>query len=138
MLTAQEIERKLEFILPRVQKPGRYTGGELNQIVKDWDQTEIRTAFVFPDVYDIGMSNLGWAILYYIVNQRPDALAERAFAPWSDMEDEMRRAGVPLYSLESKHPLAEFDLIGFSLPYETLYTNTLNRLDLAVIPRFAA
>ena len=138
MLTAQEIERKLEFILPRVQKPGRYTGGELNQIVKDWDQTEIRTAFVFPDVYDIGMSNLGWAILYDIVNQRPDALAERAFAPWSDMEDEMRRAGVPLYSLESKHPLAEFDLIGFSLPYETLYTNTLNLLDLAGIPLFAA
>ena len=91
-------------------------------------------AFVFPDIYDIGISNLGMQILYDLVNQRPDALAERAYAPWVDMEDLMRSRDIPLYSLETKHPLAAFDILGFSLPYETLYTNTLNMLDLAGIP----
>lgn len=121
-----------------VQKPGRYTGGELNQIVKNWDATETRVALVFPEIYDLGMSNLGLAILYDQLNQRHDTLAERAFCPWSDMENAMRAAAIPLYSLETKHPLADFDIIGFSLPYETLFTNTLNALDLAGIPLFSA
>ena len=121
-----------------VQKPGRYTGGELNQVVKNWDQIPTRLAFIFPDIYDIGMSNLGLAVLYDLVNQRPDALAERAFLPWLDMEAAMRRDSIPLYSLETHHPLAAFDILGFSLPYETLYTNTLNALDLAGIPLYAA
>jgi radical SAM family uncharacterized protein len=132
--TPEQIESRLDRILLKVQKPGRYVGGELNSVVKDWDNTPTKVAFVFPDIYDIGVSNVGLKILYDQVNQREDALAERAYAPWLDMEALMREHGIPLYSLESKRPLASFDLIGFSLPYETLYTNTLNVLDLAGIP----
>jgi radical SAM family uncharacterized protein len=138
MLTPTEINLRLERILPTVEKPGRYTGGEYNQVVKDWDSTPVHVALVFPDIYDIGMSNLGLAILYDQINQRSDALAERAYLPWLDMETAMRQRGIPLYSLETHHSLADFDLIGFSLPYETLYTNVLNTLDLAGIPLFAA
>ncbi|HJQ14456.1 MAG TPA: TIGR03960 family B12-binding radical SAM protein [Anaerolineales bacterium] len=133
-LSPAQIESKLDRILLRVQKPGRYVGGELNSIVKDWDQITTRVAFVFPDIYDIGVSNVGLKILYDQVNQREDALAERAYAPWLDMEALMREYEIPLYALESKRPLADFDILGISLPYETLYTNTLNVLDLAGIP----
>jgi len=134
MLTPTEIQNRLELILPEVQKPGRYTGGELNQVVKDWASATTRIALIFPDIYDLGMSNLGLAILYDLVNKRPDALAERAYSPWTDMEAAMRSCGLPLYSLETRHPLAAFDIIGISLPYETLYTNALNIMDLAGIP----
>jgi radical SAM family uncharacterized protein len=134
MLSPQQIESRLERILLKVQKPGRYVGGELNSIVKDWEKTETKVAFIFPDIYDIGISNLGLQILYHLVNQRSEALAERAYAPWVDMEEQMRANAIPLYSLETKHALAEFDILGFSLPYETLYTNVLNILDLAGIP----
>jgi radical SAM family uncharacterized protein len=137
LLTPDQINQRLEHVLPRVQKPGRYVGGELNQVKKDWDDVETRLALVFPDIYDIGMSNLGLAILYELVNNRSDALAERAYAPWVDMEMAMRNASVPLFSLESKHALADFEIIGFSLPYETLYTNTLNLLDLGEVPIFS-
>lgn len=134
MMTPAEIERKLDQILLKVTKPGRYVGGEMNITVKDWDQARTKVALVFPDIYDIGISNVGLKILYDQVNQRDDALAERAYAPWRDMEEQMRANGIPLYSLETYHPLAAFDIIGFSLPYETLYTNALNVLDLAGIP----
>ena len=134
VLSVEEIEAKLEKILPLVEKPGRYIGGELNQVVKDWTQTSVKIALVFPDIYDLGMSNLGLAILYDLINQRKDALAERAYCPWIDMQEALRSSGIPLYSLETKHPLANFDIIGFSLPYETLYTNVLTILDLAKIP----
>jgi radical SAM family uncharacterized protein len=134
VLTSLEIDEKLERLLPQVQKPARYTGGELNQVVKPWDAVATHIALVFPDIYDIGMSNLGLAILYEAINQREDTLAERAYNPWIDMEALMRLVGIPLYSLESHHPLQEFDILGFSLPYETLYTNLLNALDLAHIP----
>jgi radical SAM family uncharacterized protein len=134
MLSSEIIEKRLERILLKVQKPGRYVGGEMNAVFKQWDEVKIHIAFAFPDIYDIGISNLGLQILYDLVNQRTDALAERAYAPWVDMEEQMRLNGIPLYSLESKHPLAEFDILGFSLPYETLYTNTLNLLDLSNIP----
>jgi radical SAM family uncharacterized protein len=134
MLSPKQIESRLERILLKVQKPGRYVGGELNIVVKNWDEVKTKVAFIFPDIYDIGISNLGLQILYDLVNQRPDALAERAYAPWVDMENLMRAVGIPLYSLESKHPLSAFDILAFSLPYETLYTNTLNLLDLAGIP----
>ena len=134
MLSPAEIESRLERILLKVQKPGRYVGGELNAVVKDWEAVATRVAFIFPDIYDIGISNLGLQILYDLVNQRPDALAERAYAPWVDMEELMRSREISLYSLESKHPLAAFDILAFSLPYETLYTNTLNLLDLAGVP----
>ncbi len=134
MLSPAEIETRLERVLLSVQKPGRYVGGEYNITIKDWDKTPTRVAFIFPDIYDIGVSNVGLKILYDQVNQRPDALAERACLPWVDMEEKMRQHDIPLYSLETKHPLAAFDIIGFSLPYETLYTNLLNALDLAGIP----
>ncbi|MBV6451323.1 MAG: hypothetical protein MHPDNHAH_02056 [Anaerolineales bacterium] len=134
MLTPEQIETKLDRILLKVQMPGRYVGGELNSAHKDWDSVQTRVAFVFPDIYDIGVSNVGLKILYDQVNQRDDALAERAYAPWLDMEALMREHGIPLYALESKRPLACFDLVGFTLPYETLYTNALNILDLAGIP----
>ncbi len=134
MPTPEQIEASLERILLKVQKPGRYVGGELNTVIKDWDRVDTKIAFVFPDIYDIGISNLGLQILYDLVNQRPDALAERAYAPWVDMEEQMRANAIPLYSLETKHALAGFDILGFSLPYETLYTNALNMLDLAGIP----
>ncbi|WKZ48926.1 MAG: TIGR03960 family B12-binding radical SAM protein [Anaerolineales bacterium] len=134
MLTPEQIETKLDRILLKVQKPGRYVGGELNSAHKDWDSVQTRVAFVFPDIYDIGVSNVGLKILYDQINQRDDALAERAYAPWLDMEALMREHGIPLYALESKRPLACFDLVGFTLPYETLYTNALNILDLAGIP----
>ena len=134
MATPEQIEAGLERILLKVQKPGRYVGGELNTVIKDWDRIDTRIALVFPDIYDIGISNLGLQILYDLVNQRPDALAERAYAPWVDMEEQMRLHAIPLYSLETKHALADYDILGFSLPYETLYTNALNMLDLANIP----
>ena len=117
MMNPEQIELKLDRILLKVQKPGRYVGGELNSIVKDWEKAKTKVAFVFPDIYDIGISNVGIKILYDQVNQREDALAERAYAPWTDMEELMREHGIPLYTLESKQPLACFDLIGFTLPY---------------------
>ena len=138
MHTPESISRALDRVLPFVQKPARYTGGEYNSIVKDWDTTSYRLALLFPDVYDLGMSNLGLAILYDIVNGHPDMLAERAYTPWVDMLAAMRREAIPLYGLESRHPLADFDVLGFSLAYEQLYTNVLTTLDLAGIPLRAA
>lgn len=138
MKSQSEIKNFLDRTLIKIQKPARYTGGEVNQVVKDWESVHTRVVLVFPDLYDLGMSNLGWAILYDLLNQREDVLAERAFAPWSDMESAMRAASIPLYSLETQHPLAAFDILGFSLPYETLYTNTLNLIDLAGLPLFSA
>ncbi|NLL46278.1 MAG: TIGR03960 family B12-binding radical SAM protein, partial [Clostridiales bacterium] len=124
----------LERILSRVQKPSRYTGGEYNQIIKDKAETELRFALCFPDTYEIGMSNLGLKILYGVLNNMSGVWCERVFAPWGDMEEELRRNSVPLYALESGDELGEFDIIGFSLGYEMAYTNVLNMLDLAKIP----
>lgn len=124
----------LKKILPNVQKPGRYFGGELNQVRKEWNSVTTRMALVFPDIYDIGVPNLGIMILYELINSRTDTLCERAYLPWLDMESAMRENEIPLYTLESKTPLSDFDIVGFTLPYETLYTNVLNALDLAHIP----
>lgn len=137
VLSAKEIENRLETILLRVQKPGRYVGGEYNQVVKSWDAMETHVALAFPDLYDIGLPNLGIAILYDILNKQENIFAERAYLPWDDMQDQMQQAGIPLYSLETKHALAAFDIIGFTLPYETLYTNTLQMLNLAGVPLFS-
>jgi radical SAM family uncharacterized protein len=132
------LNKMLDRILPAVSKPARYTGGEWNSVVKDWEACSVRWALAFPDTYEIGMSNLGLAILYDRLNEQAGVLAERVFAPWVDMEQALRAAGLPLFSLESRRPLSEFDLIGFSLPYEQLYTNLLNMLDLAGLPVLAA
>lgn len=124
-------------LLHRVNRPARYTGGEWNSIVKDWDKTTVRIALAYPDTYEIGMSNMAIPILYDILNRQPDVLAERVFAPWTDMDSLMRQRNIPLFSLESQRPLGEFDIIGFSLGYELTYTNVLNMLDLARIPVLA-
>ncbi len=128
------MDAELERILLKVQKPARYTGGEYNQIIKDKAEADLRMAFCFPDTYEIGMSNLGLQILYGAINARPGMWCERCFAPWGDMEEELRRAHIPLYALESGDPLTEFDALGFSLGYEMAYTSVLNMLDLAGIP----
>ncbi len=128
----------IDRILHQVARPARYTGGEWNSIVKGWGKTAIRIALSYPDTYEIGMSNIALPILYDILNRQPDTLAERVYAPWVDMEERMRRHGIPLFSLETKHPLKDFDIIGFSLGYELTYTNVLDMLDLAGIPVLAA
>ena len=128
------IDAKLERILLRVQKPARYTGGEYNEIIKDKAAVDVRFAMCFPDTYEIGMSNLGLRILYGSMNQAEGVWCERSFAPWGDMEEEMRKEHIPLYALESGDSLKNFDFVGFSLGYEMAYTNVLNMLDLAHIP----
>ena len=124
----------IEQLLDEVQKPARYMGGELGCVVKDADRVEIRYAFAFPDVYEVGMSHLGSRILYDIINRREDALCERVFMPWTDMADRMRETGVPLFSLETRSPIRDFDMLGFTLQYEMSYSNILEMLDLAGIP----
>ena len=128
----------LESVLPRVSKPARYTDGEWNAVHKDAAGVRARFALVYPDTYEVGMSHLGLQILYHVLNSHPDFLAERAFSPWPDMEAELRKRGLPLFSLESRTPLREFDVVGITLPYELCYTNVLNLLDLAGIPLRAA
>jgi len=125
---------QLERILPLVQKPARYTGGEYRQVVKDKAQVDVRVAFCFPDTYEIGMSNIGMRILYGIMNELPWAWCERVFAPWGDMEDQMRSHDIPLWALESGDPVRDFDLIAFSVGYEMSYSNILNMLRLAGLP----
>ncbi len=126
-----------DALVKDIQKPGRYAGGELGQVMKDRREVNLRFAFSFPDTYEVGMSYLGMKILYSLLNDIPDIWCERVFAPWPDMEQAMRRQGVPLFALESRDSLTEFDIIGFSLQYELSYTNVLNMLDLAGIPVFA-
>ncbi len=129
---------RLERVLRTVEKPGRYVGGEWNQKRKDPRKVKARVALVFPDAYEIGMSYLGQKILYHVLNARPDVLAERVFAPWPDFEQGLRGAGLPLYSLENRIPLRDFDVVGFSLLYELNYSNILTVLDLGGIPTRAA
>jgi len=132
------LKQRLDAILPHVTKPARYTGHEWNSIVKDWDANPVRVALAYPDIYEVGMSNLALQILYDLLNRRDGTLCERTFAPWPDMETAMREAGIPLYGLESCRPLADYDVIGFTLPYELNYTTVLNMLDLAGLPVRAA
>ena len=128
------MDERLERILPRVQKPGRYVGGEYNAVQKDKDKVDVRFAFCFPDTYEIGMSNLGMRILYGVMNEMDGVWCERVFQPWGDMEEEMRKAGIPLYGLESGDPIRDFDIIGFSVGYEMAFAGILNMLDLAGVP----
>ena len=128
------MDKRLRRILPRVQKPARYTGGEVNQILKDKSAVDIRLAFCFPDTYEIGMSNLGMSILYHTMNSLPFVWCERCFAPWGDMYEEMKREGLPLYALESGDSLSDFDALAFSIGYEMAYTTVLDMLDMAGLP----
>lgn len=131
------IKKEEEKILQYVQKPARYVGGELNSVIKDPDKVELRYAFCFPDIYEIGMSHLGMKILYGLVNEREDSWCERVFAPDVDMEEQMRKNNVPLFALESGDYIKDFDVIGFTLMYELCYTNVLNMLDLAGVPLYS-
>lgn len=133
-MTPAQIEAVLERILFEVEKPGRYVGGEFNSTVKDWNQINFKAVMAFPDIYDLGMSNLGTMILMQSLNDQPDMLCERVYSPWVDMETIMRREKLPLFSLETHHAITDFDLLAISLPYEQLYTNALNLLDLAGMP----
>ena len=130
-------KRKYERILRQVEKPARYIGGEKNSIVKDFDNTDVKFAFCFPDVYEVGMSHLGMQILYFMTNNEQNLLCERFFAPWVDMESKMREEDIKLFSLENKRELNEFDVIGFTLQYEMSYTNILNMLDLGGVEIFS-
>ena len=125
---------ELEKILMKVQKPGRYTGGEWNSVVKDKHAVDVRFAFCFPDTYEVGMSHLGMKILYSLFNEKDYIWCERVFAPWVDMEEQMRRNGMELFGLESEDSIHDFDILGFTLQYELSYSNVLNMLDLAHIP----
>jgi len=124
----------LDRLLKKVEKPARYIGGEVNSVLKDPKDVAVRFAFAFPDIYEIGMSYMGMQILYNILNSHEDIFCERVFAPANDMEEAMRKEGFPLFSLETKTPLADFDIIGFTLQYEMSFTTILNMLDLAGIP----
>ena len=128
------MDKRLERILPRVQKPARYTGGEYNQIIKDKNCVDIRLAFCFPDTYEIGMSNVGMSILYHTMNSLDFVWAERVYAPWGDMYEEMKKAEIPLYCLESGDPVSQFDVLAFSVGYEMAYTTVLDMLDMAGLP----
>ncbi|MBQ7225255.1 MAG: TIGR03960 family B12-binding radical SAM protein [Clostridia bacterium] len=131
------MQKNISTILKSVQKPGRYTGGEFGQIIKDKSKVDLRIAFCFPDTYEIGMSNLGIKILYGALNEMEGVWCERVFAPWDDMEEQMRANGVPLYALESKDNVKDFDIMAISLQYELCYTTAVNMIDLAGIPIFA-
>lgn len=128
----------IDRLLPNVEKPARYTGGEMNAVRKPFSQAEITFAFCFPDIYEVAMSYLGMKILYGILNDLPYALCERAFMPWVDMRAEMKKNNTPLFSLESKTPLNQFDIVGFTLQYEMSYTNILDMLDMGRIPVWAS
>ena len=128
------MDKRLERILPRVQKPARYTGGEYNQIIKEKEKVDLRVAFCFPDTYEIGMSNLGMSILYHTMNSLDFVWCERVFAPWGDMYEEMKKAGIPLYALESGDSLDRFDALAFSIGYEMAYTTVLDMIDQAGLP----
>ena len=128
------INKDVEKLLLKVQKPGRYVGGELNCVIKNRDEVDVRFAFCFPDTYEVGMSHLGMKILYSELNEKPYLWCERVFAPWVDMEEEMRKNSIPLFALESGDAITDFDFIGFTLQYELSFTNVLNMLDLAGVP----
>ena len=132
------MDKRLERILPKVQKPARYTGGEYNQIIKDKADIDIRVAFCFPDTYEIGMSNLGMGILYSTMNELPYVWCERVYAPWGDMYEEMKKSNVPLYALESGDPISEHDVLAFSIGYEMAYSTVLDMMDMAGVPIHSA
>ena len=131
------MKEMLQRILPKVQKPARYVGGEYGQIVKKKEDVRLRVAFCFPDTYEIGMSNVGMRILYGLMNEQSGVWCERVFAPWGDMEQELETAQLPLYALESQDPVKDFDMVAFTIGYEMSYTNVLNMLRLAQIPLLA-
>ena len=137
-VTVESVFPRLEPLLPRVQKPIQYVGGELNSTVKDWDAATVRWALMYPDAYEVGVPNQGVMILYEVLNERPDALAERTYAVWPDLEALMREHGIPQFTVDGHRPVGAFDVLGLSFATELGYTNMLTALDLAGIPLAAA
>src|SRR3954467_11623869 len=136
-MTGQSLYPRLEPLLAQVQKPIQYVGGELNSQVKEWDDVPVHWALMYPDAYEVGLPNQGLMILYEVLNERPDALAERTYAVWPDMERLMRAHGVPQFTVDGHRPVGAFDLLGVSFSTELGYTNMLTALDLAGIPLLA-
>src|SRR5258708_40280995 len=128
----------LDRLILSAQKPSRYAGGELNAVHKRLDQAALRWGLAFPDTYEVGMSNVGFRLLYHALNERPDVACERAFMPWPDLEEALRKEGRPLFSIESRAPLSAFDIVGFTLQFELCYTTVLAMLDLSSIPLCSA
>ncbi|HZS22723.1 MAG TPA: B12-binding domain-containing radical SAM protein, partial [Pseudonocardiaceae bacterium] len=137
-MSGTSVFEQLELLLPRVSKPVQYIGGELNATVKDWDTAAIRWALMYPDAYEVGLPNQGIMILYEVLNEQHDVLAERTYAVWPDLEKLMREHRVPQFTVDSHRPVGEFDLLGVSFATELGYTNLLTALDLAGIPLHAA
>src|SRR3954465_8690384 len=137
-MPVESVFERLEPLLPGVQKPIQYVGGELNATVKDWDSTTVRWALMYPDAYEVGLPNQGVQILYEVLNERPDALAERTYAIWPDLAALMREHGVPQFTIDAHRPVRDFDVLGVSFATELGYTNLLEALDLAGVPLHAA
>src|SRR3954471_5916962 len=133
-MTVESLFPRLETLLPGVQKPIQYVGGELNSVSKDWDSVAVRWALMYPDAYEVGLPNQGVMILYEVLNERPDTLAERTYAVWPDMEKLLREHGLPQFTVDAHRPIGAFDLLGVSFSTELGYTNLLTALDLAGIP----
>src|SRR5215208_6546918 len=133
-MTVESVFPRLEPLLPRVQKPIQYVGGELNSTVKDWDAAAVRWALMYPDAYEVGLPNQGVMILYEVLNERPDTLAERTYAVWPDLEARLREAGLPQFTVDGHRSVRDFDLLGVSFATELGYTNLLTALDLAGVP----
>src|SRR5246127_4433138 len=137
-MPVQSVYPALEPLLPRVRKPIQYVGGEVGSVTKDWDAADVRWALCYPDAYEVGLPNQGVQILYEVLNERPDVLAERTYAVWPDLEKLMREHGVPQFTVDAHRPVRAFDLLGVSFSTELGYTNLLTALDLAGIPLAAA
>src|SRR5215213_3913363 len=137
-MSARSVFPQLEQLLPRISKPIQYVGGELGAVVKDWDAAAVRWALMYPDAYEVGLPNQGVQILYEVLNEQPDVLAERTYAVWPDLETLMKQNGVPQFTVDAHRPVKEFDVLGISFATELGYTNMLSALDLAQIPMYAA
>src|SRR3954454_8544636 len=137
-MPVESVFPRLEALLPQVRKPVQYVGGELNAQVKDWDSVAVRWALMYPDAYEVGLPNQGVQILYEVLNEQPDVLAERTYAVWPDLEAMMRERGVPQFTVDAHRPVRDFDVLGLSFSTELGYTNMLTALDLAGIPMSSA
>ena len=136
-MTVQSVFPALEQLLPRVQKPVQYVGGELNAVVKPWEEATVRWCLMYPDAYEVGIPNQGVQILYEVLNERADTLCERTYAVWPDLEKLMRENGVPQFTVDAHRPVGAFDALGVSFSTELGYTNMLTAIDLAGVPLHA-
>ena len=137
-MPVESVYPQLEPLLPRIRKPVQYVGGEVNSVVKEWGETDVRWALLYPDAYEVGLPNQGIAILYEVLNEQPGVLAERTYSVWPDLERLMREHGIPQFTVDAHRPVGAFDILGVSFSTELGYTNLITALDLAGIPVFSA